>query len=87
MYPINSTVSVRSVSYGIWSLWKGRGSKLTVSSKHHRDEEPCPRSEQVVGMQAGHYSVEDDEDDRRRHGGVVEVGLPVVETAGHRCEQ
>lgn len=38
-------------------------------------------------MQAGHYSVEDDENDRRRHGGVVEVGLPVIETAGHRCEQ
>lgn len=68
-------------------LEQGRGPKLTVSSKHHRDEEPCPRSEQVVGMQAGHYAVKDDEDDRRHHGRVVEVGLPVIETAGHFCKQ
>lgn len=65
---------------------KGAGTKLTIPSKHHRDEKPCPRSKQVVGMHASHYSVEDYEDDRRRHGRVVEVGLPVIETAGHLCQ-
>jgi hypothetical protein len=37
----------------------------------------------MVGMQASDSSVQDDENDRRRHGGVVEVGLPVLKAAGH----
>lgn len=84
MYPINSTSFVRKDPSRCHRRTNGGWLReLTVSSDHHWNEEPRPCPEQMVGMQASDSSVQNDEDDRRRHGGVVEVGLPVFEAAGH----
>lgn len=49
---------------------------LTVSSQDKRNEEPCSRSDELIGMQEGHTNEENDKDNGCCFRGVVFVGCP-----------